>query len=257
MGGATGSTCFSPTQNLSMAYQAGAKGCACNSANDASVCVQGVALICESNLWLAVEDGPCMPVFGTGGASNVGTGGTSAGGSTTTASACFSPTQHLEMIKPMASGGCPCNPATDASVCIQGTGLICSNNYWMAVWDGPCMPSTGGAGNTGGTGVGGKSTGGAATGGKATGGSTTTGVTTSGKACGARAGNTCTANEYCAYQPTQICGQGDAEALCQPRPQVCDTLYAPVCGCDRKTYGNSCEAAASGTGVYDNGACTN
>lgn len=106
--------------------------------------------------------------------------------------------------------------------------------------------STGGAGNVGGSGTGGKATGGASIGG-----------TTGAKACGARAGNTCTANEYCAYEPGQYCGQADAESVCRLRPQVCDTVYAPVCGCDRQTYGNSCEAATAGTGVYATGACTN
>jgi hypothetical protein len=78
-GGGAGSGCYSPTQNLSTAYQVGAQGCACNSATDASVCVQGVALICESNVWMAVEDGPCMPMPGTGGTGNIG--GNGAGGS--------------------------------------------------------------------------------------------------------------------------------------------------------------------------------
>ena len=185
--------------------------------------------------------GTAIDNTGQGGSGNINVGGTA--GSTTTV-ACFSPTQHLELIKPMASGGCPCTPGS-ASVCIQGTGLICSNNYWIAVWDGPCLPSTGGAGSVGGSGAGGKATGGSSTGGAS-----------GAKACGARAGNSCTANEYCAYQPGQYCGQADAEATCQLRPQGCDAVYTPVCGCDGKTYGNSCEAAISGTGVYANGACT-
>lgn len=55
-------TCYSPTQNLTHAYAAGAKGCACDSATDSPVCAEGgVALICESGAWQAVEDGPCQP----------------------------------------------------------------------------------------------------------------------------------------------------------------------------------------------------
>ena len=31
--------------------------------------------------------------------------------------------------------------------------------------------------------------------------------------CGARAGNTCPADEYCAYEPGQLCGAADAQSV--------------------------------------------
>jgi len=51
-------------------------------------------------------------------------------------------------------------------------------------------------------------------------------------------------------------GRCDTEGVCKARPEVCMTLYDPVCGCDVITYSNDCNAAAGGTSVAYEGICT-
>jgi hypothetical protein len=78
-----------------------------------------------------------------------------------------------------------------------------------------------------------------------------------GKSCGGRGGGTCAAGEYCAYAPAAMCGRADAPGTCTKIPTgvACDAIYAPVCGCDGKTYGNDCEAGAKGASIDHEGAC--
>jgi hypothetical protein len=75
------------------------------------------------------------------------------------------------------------------------------------------------------------------------------------KGCGGYLGDTCADDEYCAYVEGQSCGGADASASCAPRPQGCDGIYAPVCGCDGSNYSSSCEAAMKGVGVMSAGTC--
>ncbi len=59
----------------------------------------------------------------------------------------------------------------------------------------------------------------------------------------------CTGNQYCAGG---TCG---GQGLCAVMPDACTKELQLVCGCDGKTYGNPCLAAANGQVVADNGAC--
>jgi hypothetical protein len=74
-------------------------------------------------------------------------------------------------------------------------------------------------------------------------------------ACGARAGDTCGADEYCRFELGAVCGRADAQGVCAPRPEICTQQFEPVCGCDNQTYSNDCSAATAGVGVLHTGEC--
>ncbi len=80
------------------------------------------------------------------------------------------------------------------------------------------------------------------------------------RACGGLLDLQCAQTEYCAYTIEQMCGAGDQEGICSPRPEACaldvDTLvYDPVCGCDNQTHGSACIAASAGVSVLHAGEC--
>ncbi len=61
----------------------------------------------------------------------------------------------------------------------------------------------------------------------------------------------CASNSYCA-KATGDCG---GTGTCQLKAVSCSGAWAPVCGCNDKTYANACKAASVGVVVKKLGAC--
>jgi hypothetical protein len=73
--------------------------------------------------------------------------------------------------------------------------------------------------------------------------------------CGGAPGTECEEGQFCNYTREAVCGAADALGTCEPIPDACADIYAPVCGCDGVTYSNECTANGNGVAVQYEGEC--
>ena len=77
------------------------------------------------------------------------------------------------------------------------------------------------------------------------------------RACGGFIGTPCDKGEYCDISVANACTGADLPGVCKSIPEMCQELYAPVCGCDGKTYGNDCFRTMARVQLDHAAACTN
>ncbi len=75
-----------------------------------------------------------------------------------------------------------------------------------------------------------------------------------GAKCGTIAGIACPNDQWCDLQANS-CGTTDLPGVCFRTGEVCTEEFAPVCGCDGKTYSSDCKRRAAKAQKDHDGEC--
>jgi hypothetical protein len=73
--------------------------------------------------------------------------------------------------------------------------------------------------------------------------------------CAGFLGRACPSWLVCDITIPSACKGADLPGECKARPEACDDVWRPVCGCDGETYANDCFRLMAGAQIDHDGAC--
>jgi hypothetical protein len=75
--------------------------------------------------------------------------------------------------------------------------------------------------------------------------------------CGGASDVPCSlSNQFCELRPGDCATVTNPTGTCTTIPTGCDGVFAPVCGCNGRTYTNDCERQAAGVSKWVDGTCS-